>query len=80
MKEKIFGSEWYSAKHFTAEHTVLKNTWEYLKNKKTEKYTARANTGEYGKDYAEILLSHSVTDNQSIGNWTEYRMKKLVAE
>ena len=67
-------------KCFIATPTVVENTREYLENKNTEKYTASANTGEYGRDYAEILLPHSVINNQPIVDGTEYGRKKLVAE
>jgi len=46
----------------------------------TEKFTAKANTGEYGRHYAEILLLPSITDNQPTGNGTENGRKKLVAD
>ena len=80
VNQKIFGSEGCSAKHFTAKQTVVGNTREYLKNKNTGKYAARVNTEEYGSDYWEVLLPHSVINYQPIGDGTGYGKKKLVAE
>ena len=67
-------------KCFIATPTVVENTREYLENKNTEKYTASANTGEYGRDYAEILLPHSGINNQPIRNGTEFGSIKTLAE